>query len=223
MSKRPRGQADIEAAQSRIGYVFKDKALIIEALTHSSYANENNTLHNERLEFLGDAVVGMIVAEELYIDNGGNEGTLTQIRQNIVSTTALAAAAERAGLDKLMLTGKGFCNNVSSPRQKAGVFEAVAAAVYLDGGWEAVKDFVDNFTAYENTVNYKSLLAEYFQEKKLGDIEYMTLSERGNQHRKLYTVRVRAGEMLSGDHEAHSKQSAQKLAARELCDKIGIN
>ena len=133
---------NISAVEKIIGYTFKSKKLLTRALTHSSYSNEHRVESNERLEFLGDAVIEFIITEKLYTEFKGKEGDLSKIRALIVSEKPLAAAIDKLGLEKYLLKGVGESKNTTkSKAMKCDMFEAIAGAIYIDGGIEETKKF----------------------------------------------------------------------------------
>ena len=158
---------DFSFIEKNIGYAFKNKSLLKRALTLSSASEDNN----ERLEFFGDSVIQLVVSEKLFLD-GGDEGVMTERRQSVASAEGLERASKRLGLDKVLIKGKGDTNN-----QKAisSVYEAVTAAIYMDGGFEEAKKFVlqtADFTYKKSNKNYKGELQEWLQAKGEGLPEY---------------------------------------------------
>ncbi|MBO5327970.1 MAG: hypothetical protein J6B04_02215 [Clostridia bacterium] len=151
---------DLSSVEKRIGYVFKNKKLLLRALTLSSASEDNN----ERLEFFGDAVIQMVVSEKLY-QEGGSEGDMTERRQGIVSGEALQTVSEKLGLTDFLIRGKG---DVKNYKATSSVYEAVAAAIYLDGGFSAAKKFIlqtADFSKRKALKNYKGELQEALQAK----------------------------------------------------------
>ena len=137
-----KNQVNIQDVQQIIGYKFKKPKLLIKALTHSSYSNEHRVESNERLEFLGDAIIEFIITEKLYREFKGKEGDLSKTRAMIVSEKPLAEAVDRLGLDKYLIKGVGESRNTTQSKAiKCDMFEAICGAIYIDGGIEEVKKF----------------------------------------------------------------------------------
>ena len=135
-------QEIISEAEKIIGYKFKDKKLLLKALTHSCYSNEHRVESNERLEFLGDAIIEFIITERLYLEFKSKEGDLSKIRSMIVSEKPLSEAIDKLGLEKCLLKGVGESKtSISSKAVKCDMFEAIVGAIYLDGGIENAKSF----------------------------------------------------------------------------------
>ncbi|MBE5963547.1 MAG: ribonuclease III [Lachnospira sp.] len=224
----------INSFEKLIGYEFKDKSLIIQAWTHTSYANEYNSVnknkieHYERLEFLGDAVLELIIVQYLYEKYPKhNEGKLTYIKQAVVCEPYLAKCSKEYGLNKYILLGRG--EELEKGRQKdtiiADVVEAILGAIYLDGGFTNAKEFVNKFILndFDNKqlfFNSKNILQEYSQKiyKKLP--EYFCIKESGESHRKIYEVVVRLNEKEMGYGKATSMKAAEQQAAYEALKKI---
>ncbi len=197
-----------EKAEAAIGYVFRDKQLLSACFTHKSYTNLFGGENNERLEFLGDAVLEFCVTEELYLRSSADEGALTEYRQKLVSQAALEQAAERAGI-KRFLRYMGSEHNVGG-KTASNLFEAVVGGIYLDGGIEPVRDFLHRFLEVTTDRNYKTLLQEYVQERTKHIPDYSVREEDGG-----YCCLVRAlGEEACGRGE--SKKAAETAAAKEL-------
>lgn len=195
-------------AEEAIGYTFTNGELIKQCFTHSTYSNAFGGRDNERLEFLGDAVLQLYVTERLFLSSGENEGKLTDKRQKFVSRQALEDAERRAGLMRFLRRSGGE-NNLGG-KTPSNLFEAVVAGIYLDGGVRPVKEFLDRFLAEADTENYKSLLQEFVQERKKQPPEYRT-EEKGGVH--CCTVSA-LGKSASG--EGSSNKEAEMQAAKEL-------
>ena len=216
----------IEQFESIIEYNFKNKEYILEALTHSSYSNENKEYDfNERLEFLGDSVLSIVVSEYLFKkETNLPEGELTKLRANIVCEESLSDAANEIKLGEHMLLGKG--EEATGGRQRisilADAFEAVIAAIYLDGGLESAKHFVLKYM--DNIIldsrkgkifrDYKTHLQEVLQGKGENNIWYKLVEEKGPDHNKRFVMQVGANETILGTGEGKSKKEAEQLAAR---------
>lgn len=224
----------LTAFERSIGYSFRNKDLAWEALTHRSYLNEDpswNTSHNERLEFLGDAVLELIVTEELfnrYPDYP--EGRLTPIRSALVNYQMMASVAKDVGLGEFILLSRGEAKDSGRAREVilANVLEAVIGAVYLDGGYPAAKEFVvrtvlDQLEEVMRKGLYqdaKSLLQEKIQEKLKVTPAYRVLAESGPDHEKLFTVGVFFGEKLIAEGNGTSKQDAEVEAAKAALEQL---
>lgn len=199
-------------AEKAIGYRFRDKELLKTCFTHTSYANLGGGKHNERLEFLGDAVLELCVSEELYHENNGDEGKLTELRKQYVSRSALECAEKRAGLMRF-LRYSGGKSNVSG-KTPSNLFEAVVAGIYLDGGMAEVKKFLNRFLAETQTENYKSLLQELVQKRPNSIPEYRVKEQDGG-----FVCTVSAlGQSARGEGE--SKKAAETAAAEKLYHKL---
>jgi ribonuclease-3 len=220
----------IERLEKAVGHVFNDRALLIRALTHTSYAYETrpgSPEDNEVLEFLGDSVIGFITAEyTVSAYPGRNEGELSKLKASATSTLALAQLARVIKLDKAILLGKG--EEKSGGRKKvsilAGAFEALAGAVYLDGGFEAAKRFVcallgsalKPIKSESQTINNsKSALQEICQKAGLAAPAYRLVSEKGPAHSRSFVVEVRLGEKTLAKAKGASKKGAEQAAAEK--------
>lgn len=199
-------------AEKTIGYTFRDRELLKTCFTHTSFANIGGGGHNERLEFLGDAVLELCVSEELYRRSGGDEGKLTELRKQYVSRSALECAEKRAGLMRFLRYSGGL-GNVSG-KTASNLFEAVVAGIYLDGGMGEVKAFLNRFLAETQTENYKSLLQELVQKHPNSFPEYKVREKSG----KFYCTVSALGESAQGEGE--SKKAAETAAAQTLYHKL---
>ncbi len=216
--------------EKRIGYSFKNKDLIKQALTHSSYAyesQEGSISDNEVLEFLGDSVLGLVVADYLVSAFPSlPEGELSKLRSAAASTTSLFHFAKKIKLDRYVLLGKG--EEKSGGRRKktilAGTFEAIIAALYLDGGLPKARDFLlDHLNSFYRKVNvekflinnYKSALQEYFQKENLPAPVYKTITTKGPDHRKQFTVEVFLNKRSLAKAIGGSKKEAEQNAAQK--------
>lgn len=195
-------------AQRAIGYTFRDRALLKVCFTHKSYSNARGGENNERLEFLGDAVIELCVTEMLYKNCPLDEGRLTGLRQQYVSQTALEKAAENIGL-KRFLRYSGGESNVGG-KTDSNLFEAVVGGIYLDGGMNAAYDFLSRFLEFAASENYKTVLQEYVQEiVKKTPVYVVTATDGG------YECLVSAlGKEARGTGE--SKKAAETEAAKRL-------
>ena len=221
----------MEKLESRIGYAFQNRDLLNTAITHSSYANENKArgvVCNERLEFLGDAVLGYVTAEYLY----GRfpdlpEGRMTRLRAELVCERSLNYVATQIGLGEYLLLGRGEENNGgrARPSIKADAVEALLAAIYLDGGIEPAKGFVRRFIfdAFEAgdtgfILDYKTDLQELVQKKSGRILEYRVTSESGPDHDKTFVVEALVNGEVVAAGEGRSKKEAEQAAARRALE-----
>ena len=220
---------DLEAA---IGYKFKNIALLQNALAHSSYANErwhNSLMSNERLEFLGDSILGMCVAEYLYCTFPDRpEGELTRMRADMVCEQTLANVAGRIGLGEHLLLGKGEEQGGGRTRNSilADAVESVIAASFLDGGMDAAKQFIQKFILVEvpvkklHNVDYKTSLQELVQQKKNQVLSYALVGESGPDHDKHFEVEVSLNGKVVGLGSGSSKKRAEQDAARAAIESL---
>lgn len=210
-----------------------NSALLNEALTHRSYLNENRTggNHNERLEFLGDAVLELAVSEFLYQKFPDvPEGDLTAYRAALVRTTSLAEVAAKLNLGTVLKMSKGeeLSGGRQNPTLLANTFEAILGALYLDQGYSSVTEFLNQelFPKIENIIanklfkDYKSSLQENVQARGFSSPEYSVLSESGPDHDKSFTVAVKIGGKISAHGSGKSKQAAQQAAAKGALEKL---
>ena len=220
---------DLEAA---IGYRFHNITLLQNALTHSSYANEywrNSLMSNERLEFVGDSILGMIVAEHLYRNFPDRpEGELTRMRADMVCEQALAEVADRLQLGRHLLLGHG--EEQGGGRSRASILadavESVIAACYLDGGMEAARGFVETFVLCNvpvrglHNADYKTALQELVQKQKNQVLSYQLIGEEGPDHNKRFSVAVLLNGKQLGCGIGSSKKRAEQEAARIAIENI---
>ncbi len=229
----PGREAELRRLEERLGYRFKDLELLDRALTHTSRANEeprDAVGHSEPLEFLGDAVLGLIVTDVLHRrDPDGSEGGKTKARAQIVSAPSLARRAAALGLPELLLLGRG--EEKTGGRKKtalwADAYEALIAALYLDGGLDAAHRFVrDEFRAdlHGEAVpaqDYKSALQERLQARGEAVPEYVVIAEEGPSHRPRFRVQCVVRGRALAEAEGHSKKEAQQEAARKALEAMG--
>ena len=220
---------DLEAA---LGYRFQNIQLLQNALTHSSYANErwhNSLLSNERLEFLGDSVLGMLVAEYLYHSFPNRpEGELTRMRADMVCEQTLAAAATRIGIGEHLLLGHGEERFGGRTRNSilADAMESVIAACFLDGGIEAALQVVRQFILVEvpvtklHNADYKTQLQELVQQKKNQVLSYALVGQSGPDHDKKFDVEVSLNGTVVGKGSGSSKKRAEQMAASSAIDNL---
>ena len=219
-----------ERLEKAIGYKFRDPGLLTKALTHSSYAYEiqpDSPEDNEVLEFLGDSVVGLVTAEfTMSTYPGRNEGELSKLKASATSTLALAQLARAVRLDKAVRLGRGEekCGGRKKVSILAGAFEALAGAVFLDGGFDAARGVVRNllasslrpFKSEALTINNsKSALQEICQKAGLPVPAYSLVSEKGPAHDRTFVVEVRLGDDVLARSKGASKKSAEQKAAEK--------
>jgi len=222
----------IKDLETAIGYRFHNITLLQNALTHSSYANErwhNSLLSNERLEFLGDSVLGMLVAEYLYHNFPNRpEGELTRMRADMVCEQTLAAAANRIGLGSHLLLGHGEEQGGGRSRNSilADAMESVIAACFLDGGMAAALKVVQQFILVEvpvtklHNVDYKTKLQELVQQKKNQVLSYRLAGQSGPDHDKKFDVEVSLNGQIVGAGSGSSKKRAEQMAAKCAIEKL---
>jgi ribonuclease-3 len=210
--------------EKKLNYKFKDQELLKTALTHSSYANETSVESNERLEFLGDAVLGFIVAHVLYKRYpDASEGKLSKMRSSIVSRMNFAHLARELKIDKQVLLGKGEENTGGRERESniSGTFEAVIGAIFIDGGYRRVSKIIT--TLLKNCLNgdeeifkdYKTKLQEVAQRKFKKVPKYKVVLEEGPPHDKNFHIEVRLGRKSFGKGVGRNKKQAEQEAAKQ--------
>jgi ribonuclease III len=226
---------DIVQLQKRLGLTFHDQSFLEQALIHSSYINENPGFEkssNERIEFLGDAVLGLVIAEKLFQDfPEADEGDLTRLRSALVRKETLAQMASMIGLGDHLLLGKGeeAGGGRNKPLNLAGAFESLIAAIYLDMGMASARQFVLEQFGQEihdkaqqgAGSDFKSRLQEVIQAKGGMTPVYQVVDEAGPDHDKLFCVEVRAGDRTLGKGSGKSKKAAEMKAAQNALEKIG--
>ena len=222
----------IKDLENAIGYRFRNIQLLQNALTHSSYANErwhNSLLSNERLEFLGDSVLGMLVAEYLYKTFPDRpEGELTRMRADMVCEHTLATVANKIGLGGHLMLGHGEERLGGRSRESilADATESVIAACFLDGGLEAAQQFVQKFILVEvpvtrlNNVDYKTALQELVQQKKNQVLSYALVGQSGPDHDKQFDVAVSLNGTVVGTGSGRSKKRAEQMAAKAAMENL---
>ena len=220
---------DFAEFEEKIGYSFKDKALLELALTHSSYANENKLKkNNERFEFLGDSVLGFVTAEYLFSEYKNRpEGEMTKLRAAVVCEKSLFRFAEQIDLGKYILLGRGeeSTGGRNRPSVVSDAFEAVVAAIYLDGGIEEVKPYILRFIkeAVKREASFKdnkSLLQEEIQKIKGNTLTYEEVGEEGPDHDKTFIFKVSLNGEVIGEGKGKSKKEAEQNAAGIALNKI---
>ena len=221
----------LKELEEKISYHFQDKHLLAQALTHSSYANEHRLDHNhcnERLEFLGDAVLEIVTSDFLYHKYTEKpEGDLTKIRASIVCEPTLAYCAEAINLGSYLFLGKG--EDATGGRNRNSVvsdaMEAVIGAIYLDGGFASAKEYIHRFIL--NDIEHKQLfydsktiLQEIIQSRQDGELSYEILKEEGPDHSKSFTVEALINGERMGTGTGHTKKAAEQAAALEAIRRI---
>lgn len=224
----PSADSKITQCEQAIDYQFRDRALIELALTHAS-VSRTRIESNERLEFLGDAILGAIICEILYHRFPDYpEGELTRIKSSLVSRTTCAIVARQLGMSRFLLLGKGLLTHQEIPSSiLAGVFESVVGAVHLDGGPVAAQSFVERAMATvleqeaepQLTRNYKSLLQQMSQKQFGATPLYHVLDEKGPDHSKCFKISAAIGSQIYGAAWGASKKEAEQRAAlNALCE-----
>ena len=224
----------MEDLERKIGYQFKNKALMKEAITHSSYAKERKSQHikyNERLEFLGDAVLSIVVSDYIFKHCPElPEGELTKLRASLVCEKSLFEFAKIIDLGKYLILSKGERNNGGAERPSilSDAFEALIAAIYIDGGYEPASKHVLNFVipAIKNlktkkNKDYKTTLQEIVQKNPGEKLEYVLVAESGPDHNKHFVVEVHLNSNVIGKGGGRSKKEAEQQAAHEALELMG--
>ena len=223
---------DYTPLMQEIGYTFKNIGLLEKALTHSSFANEGrgSREHYERLEFLGDSVLGFIIARYLFDKDRGPEGELTKLRAAVVCEKALCSYSKQLGLGRYMRLGRGeeHSGGRERPSILADMYEAVLAAIYLDGGMEPAEKFVLRFIIPEAETqrrrhfkDYKTALQEIVQQNPGERLEYVLSGESGPDHNKTFITEVHLNSNVIGVGRGHSKKESEQQAAREALKLMG--
>ncbi len=221
----------MDALEQKLGYQFNDRGLLEHALTHSSYANEHRNLgltSNERLEFLGDSVLGMVAAERLFQEHPDMpEGELTRTRAALVCEGALHQVALSLGLGKYLRLGRG--EDAGGGRQRPSILadatEAVLAAVYLDGGMEAVRPIIrrlilDREGERSSGRDYKTALQELVQRTPGVAIAYRLVEESGPDHARVFRMEVTVGREVAGQGAGRTKKEAEQQAAKAALERL---
>lgn len=218
--------------EERLGYVFSNKELLTTAFIHRSYVNENRqaSQHNERLEFLGDSVLGLIIADFLFNSMPTTpEGDLSYLRSRLVEAASCMRFAQVLQVHQFLLLGKGERMNDGRGRESilADLFEAIIGAIYLDGGLEATRNFLfkNLMGEFEEILktpiqNWKALLQDYCQKKYQQPPEYRLINESGPDHSKYFEIAVEIDNQELGRGEGSSKKEAQQAAAKQALEKL---
>jgi len=215
---------EFDKLEEKIAYRFRDRKLLRQALTHSSYANEmkiNKFDDYERLEFLGDAVLELVSSDFLFRERRETaEGELTKLRASMVCEPALAYCAREFSLERFILLGRGEEGTGGRSRDSivSDVMEALIGAIYLDGGLEEASVFIHRFilSDLENKQLFydaKTILQEIVQRENEGELHYVLVKEEGPQHDKIFEVEAYVGDRKVGEGSGHSKKAAQQQAA----------
>ena len=218
----------------RLGYRFRNPSLLERALTHSSYANErrNPIPSNERLEFLGDSVLGVVTAVYLFNKEKGAEGELTRLRAALVCEKALCSYSQKLELGSFLQLGRGEqrSGGAARPSILADAFEAVVAAIFLDGGMESAREFLIPFLENElsnqkrlHFNDYKTTLQEITQQNPEEQLDYVLTGESGPDHNKQFTVEVHLNSNVLGEGRGRSKKEAEQQAARQALKLMGYD
>ena len=220
-----------EKAEKVVGYTFKNPDLLKEALTHASIA-DNRLDSNERMEFLGDAVLDLIICEDLYLKFPQyNEGDLTKIKSAVVSRRTCAEVSNETGLTDLLIIGKGISSRNAMPTSlAAAVYESMVAAIYLDGGFETIKEYVlrtmgpkcDAIAADATQQNYKAVLQQHAQKILGATPVYQLLDEKGPDHSKCFEVGVAIGTQRFTSAWGPNKKMAEQKAALLALEELGV-
>lgn len=216
---------EADGIEAKLDYRFRDRKLLVLAFTHRSFINENRELaseHNERLEFLGDSVLGLLVAEHLYKERPTTaEGELSTVRSQLVQASACIHYVEKLDVGQYVLLGKGEQQSGGRGRESiyANLFEAIIGAIFLDGGIEAAGEFFfhhfqDEFETLSAEGNWKAKLQDHTQKTYQKIPEYVVVEESGPDHAKHFVVEVRLDEKVIGRGEGSSKKEAQQNAAK---------
>lgn len=222
----------VDRISQAIGYRFRDETLLQTALTHSSYVNENKlpySANNERLEFLGDAVLDAVISDYLYrLHPEAEEGSLTKLRAAMVCEQALHLAAEQIGLGEFLILGKGEEHNGgrTRPSMNADAVEAILGAVFIEAGWETaretalylLRDVIKEASRGQLNRDYKSLVQEEIQARGESDIRYEVVREEGPDHNKTFTIDLVVGGKVLGRGTGKSKKEAEQQAAKHVLE-----
>lgn len=224
----------MEKLENKIGYSFGERSLLVEALTHSSYANEkrDGSQCNERLEFLGDAVLSIVTAEFLFTRFPDTpEGKLSKIRSSLVCTQSLSSFAKEINLGSYLLLGKGEAASGGADRPSIleNAFEALIAAIYLDGGMVPAKMFILRFLSREvennhtNFKDYKTALQEVIQQNPDETLNYVLVGESGPDHDKRFEVEIHINSNVVSKGTGKSKKQAEQEAAKQALKLLGCD
>lgn len=229
-------QAAIPEIEQRLGYLFMDKSPLIMAFIHRSFVNENKSVaeqHNERLEFLGDSVLGLLISDYLYKYLPMTpEGELSYLRSRLVEASSCMQYVQKLGVEEFLLLGKGERRNDGRGRESilADLFEAIVGAIFIDGGLESARRFLFQSLSkeFESILkkpdeNWKAILQDYAQKKYQQTPVYEVVSETGPDHNKMFIVKVMVKDREMGRGEGASKKEAQQKAAENAVQKVTIH
>ncbi|CCB85419.1 MULTISPECIES: ribonuclease III [Parachlamydia] len=226
---------NISNIELRLGYKFQDRDLLALAFVHRSFINENREIHehNERLEFLGDSVLGLLIADYLYRYLPSTpEGELSYLKSRLVEASSCVTYIHKLDLEQFLLLGRGERMNDGRGRESilADLLEAIIGAVYLDGGLESAKAFLfKNFSTEIEAIlktpvrNWKALLQDYCQKKYQTTPSYHVIDEKGPDHSKTFKISVFLNDEEVGKGEGGSKKEAQQKAAEDALSKMDIH
>lgn len=208
---------DVKAIERILEYTFKDKKLLEKAFTHSSFANENHIECNERLEFLGDSVLSLVISTKLFFDSKEREGGLSRLRARIVSEKPLALIVESFNLDKFLLKGEGESKVETTCSMKADLLEAIIGAIYIDSGIEEAKKFVlrffeDVIVEMETTTEEKDYKTQLQEKLSHAKIKYVA-EKSGPPHMPIFNVLVYVNKVICGKGTGKTKRDAEQMAA----------
>ncbi len=219
---------DINKIEQSIGYKFHNKDLIITAFTHSSYANEHDVTDYERLEFLGDSLLGAITTIYLYNNSAKSEGDLSKFKAKLVCAKSLRNVIAEMGLDKYILVGRSINHNAIPDNIIADVFESIVGSIYLDGGVKSAWDFVHSKLLispenvrkiYSELLDYKTMLQEKLQAKGLSAV-YLS-EDIGTDQMPRFHIRLMVGGKVLTEAEAESKKKAEQYCAKTILENSG--
>ncbi|WDV47663.1 ribonuclease III [Clostridiaceae bacterium M8S5] len=233
---KPKRMHELNSLQNIIKYNFKNLELLNRALTHSSYANEHRRLnikYNERLEFLGDAVLGLVISDYIFKKyNHYPEGELTKLRAIVVCERSLDYMSKKLEFGKYLLLGRG--EEATGGRERVSIladtFESIVGAIYLDAGLEKAKIFIlsnmieiiDSAVEGKIFLDYKTQLQEHMQQMEKCNIKYTVVNEEGPDHNKIFYVDVSNCDIVIGSGKGKSKKEAEQNAAKQALDKEGL-
>lgn len=226
---------ELQVFQDSIGYEFNNLDLLNIAFTHSSYTNENASakVHNERLEFLGDSVVNLVITDLLFNNfQGLPEGDLTRIRASLICEDSFARVSEKLKIPNFILLGKGEEKNGGRHRKSliADAFEAFCGSLYLDSSYKTAKDLILShlapmlldYVGSNNPVDFKTLLQEEIQKNSTEKIKYSLLKSEGPDHEKIFYFKVLLGSKVLGFGQGKSKKETEHGAAQDALKNMGI-
>lgn len=224
----------MEKIEELLNYNFKNKQILAAAFVHRSYVNENKRIieHNERLEFLGDSVLGLVVSDFLFRALPGTpEGELSALRARLIEASSCNKYLQQLGVESYLLLGKGERYNAGRGRETilADLFEAIVGAIYVDGGFEAAQKFIlghfskkMNALAQEPTSNWKAILQDHCQRQFQEHPTYVVVSEEGPDHSKTFVISVQIHDKELGQGSGSSKKIAQQAAAQDAVRRLNL-